>query len=119
MTSHNPFLNRNTDYGKKSEKRVSRKLGATQTPASGALLGAKGDMDAEWEDKWKIEAKSTAADSMNVRLAWLQKISKEAVEVGSYPALTVSFVTQNGEVRREGDWVMVPQWVFDLLKESK
>jgi hypothetical protein len=95
--------------GRRAEKRAARRLGAVQTPASGALAGAKGDMALPLV---LIEAKSTTADSMALRLDWLAKITGEALALGKQPAVQLVFVTGNGRPRRFGAWVLVPEHVF-------
>ncbi|MFI5102878.1 MAG: hypothetical protein ACHP9V_05855 [Terriglobales bacterium] len=98
--------------GRLSEKRLAKKLGGRQTPASGAMIGAKGDISFE---KLLMEAKSTTNDSMSLKFEWLAKIAAEARNMGKTPALAVSFVTPTGHDWPDGDWVMVPMDVFKEL----
>ena len=58
--------------GRASEKQLTRQLGGKARPASGAMEGAKGDIDL---DSILLEAKSTVKDGMRVQLDWLAKIS--------------------------------------------
>ena len=89
--------------GRKSEKRLTRDLEGRERPASGAMPGAKGDIDL---GQVLLEAKSTTQASMGVKLDWLPKIAKEARAEGKSPALSVSFVDEQGQPlprRRMGD----------------
>lgn len=96
-----------------SEQRVAKRLQAQLTPASGSL-GQKGDMTVE---DFRIECKSTVQDSMGLKLAWLEKITREAHSTGKTPALTVTFTTGDGQPRRFGSWVMVDEQTWnDVMK---
>jgi hypothetical protein len=103
----NPLLDRYAKrrHGTKSERRVAKKLDAKLRPGSGSKVGAKGDSVLP---DLLVESKSTVNDSLSLKLAWLQKISGEALDCNRAPALTVSFVTGSGEKRRDGDWLLVP-----------
>lgn len=118
----NPYLpGGNECHGRLSERRVARVLGARQTPASGALCGAKGDATLECKDyRFRIESKATANKSLGVKYEWLEKITKEALETNRLPALTVSFVTPGGVECSNGDWVMIPRYLFQevFVKEA-
>jgi hypothetical protein len=105
-----PFLRRKANdaigaAGRASEKRLNRQLGGKARPASGAMEGAKGDIDLE---SILLEAKSTVKDGMRVQLDWLAKISREARSEGKKPAVTLSFSHPNGQPRVDGQWVLVP-----------
>lgn len=95
--------------GTVSEKRLAMRLGGRQTPASGAMEGAKGDVVLP---DVLMEAKSTVNDSMSLKLDWLAKIAAEARTEGKRPALAVTFTTGDGRPRSDGAWVMVPEWVW-------
>jgi hypothetical protein len=66
------------------------------------------------EAGFRIEAKSTTADSMRLERGWLAKISQEARRQGQVPALTVSFVDQQGRLaaKQDAEWVMIPLSCF-------
>lgn len=119
MSAPPPYLRRRQQHkigkaGRASEKRMSRILGGTPTPASGALEGAKGDLNL---DSFLMECKSTIKDSIQIKFAWLAKIAHEAQSMGKKPALTVSFTLPDGTAIRDGDWIMVPRRVWeDSLK---
>ena len=115
--SSNPYFRRLTSrgkssHGKASEKRVAKSIGARLTPASGAVQSDKGDF------KTPLilgEAKSTIHASITIEYDWLLKIAHEAMHKGKTPALTISFVTGNGDVKRDGDWVLLPLTVLQRL----
>ena len=66
--------NRDMSRGKSVEKRVSRKMGGTLTPASGAL-GKKGDIWVLGEDDFGTvwELKSTKKNYISIKLEWFLK----------------------------------------------
>lgn len=107
--TENPYLRRRNKNsigksGRKSEKRLNKKLGGEQTPASGALEGAKGDIK---KDDFLIEAKSTIHDSFRLDRRILCKISGEALRVDKIPVVCLSFVTGNGKPKVDGEWAMI------------
>lgn len=110
----NPYLRRKSNNigssGVRSEKLLSKKVVGVQRPASGALDGAKGDIEVE---SMLIEAKSTTLASMSLKLDWLLKISEEALAENKVPAVAISFVKDSGKPVRNGEWVMVPLWYWD------
>jgi hypothetical protein len=85
-----------------------------ETPASGAMDGAKGDMR---KHDWLLEAKSTTAASMKLEYRWLGKVSAEAAAVGKLPALAITFTYPNGREVRDGKWVLISEDVFKELLE--
>lgn len=105
------------DHGKIYEARVSRKLGARLTPASGALVGAKGDMSL---GDFLLESKSTTDSSLSLKLGWLVKISEEAQCKGKKPGVIASFVLPNGRPQpmASSEWVCIPMHVFQELLEK-
>lgn len=125
--STNPFLIREaaaprSSHGKKYEKKGALSLAASLTPASGAMVGAKGDMRKRRNQLQShlIEAKSTTANSLSVQLAWLVKISEEALAQGMQPALLMAFVTPEGRPvpHCESQWVALPLQVYNQLMED-
>lgn len=109
-----PYLRRRAQHkigkpGRKSEKRLTKKFGGRETPASGAMPGAKGDISF---DRILLEAKATTKDSLSVKFEWLAKITREARSENKVPALSVSFVKEDGTAVDNGDWVLVPGWFF-------
>lgn len=114
MPVDNPYLRRTRTptHGQQAEKRAARRLGGRQTPASGALEGAKGDIR---RGKFLLESKATRKRSMSVQLAWLEKISKEALDAGLDPGVVLQFVDSTGRSYPAGRWVLVPERVFEEL----
>ena len=95
--------------GRKSEASLAKALGGRARPASGAMPGAKGDIDL---GAFLLEAKSTTQESMILKMAWLLKIAREAKSEGKTPALSVSFVDQAGQPFFDSEWVLVPMYKF-------
>lgn len=95
--------------GRASEKKLTKTLKGRGRPASGALLGAKGDISA---GDFLLEAKSTINGSLGVKHDWLLKIASEARSEHKDPALSVSFVREDGTPHKDGEWVMLPLYVF-------
>ena len=120
----NPYLERRrkqlNPHGKKSEKRIAKKMGARLTPASGAMRGSKGDaVMQKKQHKFRIENKSTTSLTLTVDIGWLVKIKEEAMASGELPALTLSFVNADGKTNPNvGDWIAMPLWVFETLTEE-
>lgn len=115
----NPYLDRKAKHaigkaGRKSEARLTKQLGGRGRPASGAMEGAKGDIDL---GSFLVESKSTTGKSMSIQFEWLAKIGREARREGKSPALTVVFVTEDGRSVVDGEWCLVPMYVFRELTE--
>jgi hypothetical protein len=115
----NPYLNRLANagknaHGKKSEKRVAKSMGAKLHPASGAMRGAKSDASMP---KFRLEMKSSTTQTLPIEMAWLVKITQEALAHGQTPAVVVSFVDPRGEPRMKqyAEWVLMPKVVFQEL----
>ena len=111
----NPYLRRQSKHvigqaGRASEKKLSRQLGGRMRPASGAVEGAKGDIDLGGV---LLEAKSTTGRSIGVTFEWLSKIAGEARSEGKVPALSLSFVRPDGSPLMDGQWVAIPLHVWE------
>ncbi|NOQ30173.1 MAG: hypothetical protein GQ570_03525 [Helicobacteraceae bacterium] len=113
----NPFISTKGDHGNKSERRIADDLGAKTTLASGALAGNKGDfeLDTQSHYKFKGECKSTVNESISLKKAWLDKIRLEALETNRVPMLTLSFVTPEGKEKPNGDFVVIPKYLFEEI----
>ena len=98
--------------GRKSEKRVAKELGARERPASGAMAGAKGDMEVR---RALLEAKSTTGNSISVSLDWLAKITREARSDGKTPALTSPTSTTTVGRALTGIGCLIPLYAFKEL----
>ena len=112
----------NIDFGRVSEERVVDLLyGAKATTNSGTMAGDKADWVMDQGPSYfnfRGECKATLAESLGVKRDWLLKIAQEALETNKQPALVVSFVTENGQAKKQGDWVMVPLRVFNEMIET-
>jgi len=121
VMTDNPYLKRMAQHvvgrsGRASEVKTTRRMGGKATPASGAMQGAKGDMNL---GQFLIEAKSTTSDSMALKLEWLAKISSEARSKGKTPAIAVTFITPDGTPVMNGKWVVLPEYLFDEFVTTK
>lgn len=79
------------------------------------MQGAKGDIVA---GQTLVEAKSTTGASLGLKHEWLGKIAHEARAEGKSPALVISFVTEDGSPKRDGEWVAIPLSRWKLLGGS-
>ena len=85
-------------------------------PRSGRRPGPCPAPRATWRSgRALLEAKSTTGNSISVSLDWLAKIAREARSDGKTPALTVSYVDDDGRPRPDGDWVLIPLYAFKEL----
>lgn len=127
QTGGNPLLNRMAaaplnSHGRKSEARVAPAMGARLHRNSGAPVGHKSDASLT-EDRFRLEMKSSTADTLRLELAWLVKISQEALHHGQRPGVVFSFVDIHGRpaMKHYAEWIALPIDVFrellDVLKE--
>jgi hypothetical protein len=117
----NPYLDRlaaagKNPHGRKSEKRVAKKMGARLHPNSGAGV-TKSDASLP---EFQLEMKSTVTQAMVIDMAWLVKIAHEALDHGKTPAITFSFVDAHGTLRMKhyAEWVLMPMVAFQELTEK-
>lgn len=105
---------RANDHGKLYEAKVAPKLSARLRPASGAMVGAKGDMV---NKDWLFESKTTTGKTLAVELGWLVKITAEAIAARKNPALVMSFVLPSGRPvpNCESEWVAMPLQTYKEL----
>jgi hypothetical protein len=103
-----------TIHGSLSEQKVSKRLDGKLNPGSGAVGGIKGDIKFE---KILMESKATIKDSISIKLEWLAKISREATDASKTPALSVTYVNDEGDPRKFGKWVMIPETLFKEINE--
>ena len=119
VSNHNQLKRAGRDrigvVGRVAEIKTAKRLGGHQTPASGAMQGAKGDIR---RPEFLIENKSTVRDSFSVSLQVLAKIHQEARAKGKAPALAFQFVQEDGTPHRFGAWVAIPEWMFKELEEA-
>src|ERR1041385_9356157 len=100
MLSDNPYIKRvnaqtKTSHGRLSETRIAKKLGARLQPNSGAMRGAKSDAILK-RANFRLEMKSTTHLTLPLQLAWLSKISTEALSHSQRPGVVISFVDRQG-----------------------
>jgi hypothetical protein len=107
------------DHGKLWETKVAPKLSARLRPASGAMVGAKGDFASHLGKPVLFEAKSTTGKTLAVEFGWLVKITSEALKEGKTPALVLGFVQPDGRPRPncESEWVAVPITEYQEMME--
>jgi hypothetical protein len=98
--------------GVKSEIRLGRRLGGRVRPRSGAVPGAKGDIEL---GGLLIEAKSSTGNKIPLDRRWLAKIAGEARAEGKVPALALSFTYGDGRPIPDGEWVCLPLAVWQGL----
>lgn len=116
----NPFMkrlqeNRIGKSGRKSEKHTAKRLNGNLKPASGAMPSAKGDMELA---AFLVEAKSTVKDSISLKKEWLDKISSEALSINKYPAVSITFTTEDGKPRHRGAWMLISEDTFLQLTDK-
>ncbi len=102
--------------GRKAETSLASRLGGKQTPGSGALSGAKGDVKVS---NFLIENKSSTTKSFSVQQATLHKIYQEALEVSLNPAMSFQFVNDQGKSEKRDRWVCIPEAMFQELMGAK
>ena len=115
----NPFLERfypnlRGKHGLKSEKKTAKRLAGRLRPGSGAVEGAKGDI---LLSTYLLENKCTENASLSIKLAWLEKISKEARGENRTPGLSLQFVDKLGNPMPFGRWVLIPEDEFKEMQE--
>lgn len=113
----NRFLDRlernNTKY-KFGDKAVTRQLskyrnGRKTIGSGGKFENDKGDLQL---GQFLVEGKSTAKESISVKKEMLDKIFREAMNQGKIPALLISFQSEGGLEKPQGDWYLIPDYVF-------
>lgn len=96
----------------KQEDRVADALGGYRQKASGALPGNRGDVKGI---ELLGECKRTDKKSISITIAYLEKITHEAVAYDRIPAVAIEFGSTPKLVSR--DWVMVPaEFMQELLE---
>lgn len=104
-------------HGQRSEKKTAKRIGGSANAGSGAIEGFKGDITLR---DFLVENKSTEHKSVSIKLEWLDKISREARELGKDPALSIQFVDKQGNPLRGGRWVLIPEDEFNgFLEETE
>lgn len=96
------------EQSKRQEKKLARDLGGTTTIGSGNK-GMKGDAyggDPDAGQRVMVEAKSTKNKSMSLKLAWLDKLVREAMAAGMEPAVHLRF--EAAQFQGFTDWMAIP-----------
>jgi len=97
---------------KKQERSLAARLGGRTQKGSGSCRFHKGDVKTV---ELLLEAKQTSKESLSVKKAWLEKISREAMAYNKVPALAFGFTDIAKLV--EKDWIAVPASFFAELME--
>ena len=110
----NRLQKRTGETGMRSEKRVAQSLGARLHAGSGASNNCKSDATL---GDFRMEMKSTQAETMRLEMGWLSKISGEAGRHGQKPALVISFTNADGKpvMKHNAEWVCIPKHIFEEL----
>lgn len=87
------------------EEKAAAMVGGKRHAGSGSSRYCKSDASS---DRWQIECKQTEKESLGVKLEWLEKIAREAVNKQKWPMLCVKIQAE--------DWVMIPKWIFEKGK---
>jgi Holliday junction resolvase len=93
------------------EKEISESLGGYAHIGSGRLDGLKSDGST---DRYQIEAKQTAKQSISIKMEWLQKITDEALPCGRIPIVAIRFLNCD-DLLTDRDWILVPASEFKDL----
>lgn len=119
MGTRNPFFDRQNrgthKHGQKAEKKTGKRLGGKVRAGSGSVEGYKGDVELP---DYLVENKTTVNKSLSLKEDWLTKISVEAREAGRVPAVAIQFVDSQGNSRRFGRWVMIPEENFKEMVDT-
>ena len=106
------FDDRKKKKSVKQEDRLAKKLGGRRQKASGACPLNRGDVRLP---ELLAEAKRTDKKSISIKIDYLEKITREAVQYDSVPAVAIEFTNTPPMVDR--DWVMVPSsFLAELLE---
>lgn len=104
--------NRQTQF-KRHEKQIADDLGGRTTIGSGNK-GMKGDVQTK---KVMAEAKSTDKKQISLKMEWLEKLVREALEAGMEPVLYIRFLAMQYAGRR--DWAVIPAERYKELLETE
>lgn len=105
------FDDRKKKKSVKQEDRLAKRLGGRRQKASGACPHNRGDVRMP---ELLTEAKRTDKKSISIKIAYLEKISLEAIQCDSVPAVAIAFLDTPPLVDR--DWVMIPaSFLAELL----
>lgn len=102
-------------HGQRAEKKTAKRFGVRPNAGSGSIEGFKGDITLP---DFLVENKATEHKSISLKHAWLEKISREARQVGKVPAVTIQFVDKRGDPIAYGRWALIPEDEFSELSEK-
>lgn len=105
---------RSNPPGRAAERRTLDRTGFSPTKASGALA-EKGDGR---DGNLRLEVKSTTGRQFGLKLSWLQKIAREALQAGARPVMSLVFCTEDGRPRRDGAWVMIREQDWEEVRHA-
>ena len=97
------------------ENEGARIIDGRRHVGSGAIAGLKSDASGPF---WQQESKQTKASSVGLKLAWLDKITREARSQDKHPMLFIRFLDIPDGLVVEDDWVVVPKSVFEKMSVS-
>lgn len=102
-------------HGRIGERKAMKAMGARQIPGSGSIPSLKSD---GYTVDYRLENKTTLAQSFGLKLETLKKIETEARGYGQIPILTLSFVRGSGVTIDNGDYVIMRRVDFLELDEK-
>ena len=106
--------------GLESEKRSMKRRGVKQVVGSGSWVGSKGDgrenIDHPDVPDFLVEHKNTTKKSYRFTLDILQKIYREARDIGRAPQLQVVFSDERGQPLES--WICIKERDWEIIKEA-
>lgn len=109
----------------RQEKALAKRLGGRTTPGSGAGF-IKGDISTPGEYRpfelptaEMIEAKTTARTQFTVRLADLEKLSREAAGVRRRPVFVIQLDDEGRGIYSEREWALIPMSHYEHLTKNE
>ena len=96
------------------EQSIAGRLGGHAQPNSGALDHRKGDVEL---DTLLLDSKETHTSALVLSLRDINKIAREAAEVGKDPGLVITLWQAPSTTPKE--WVAVPLEVFAQLLDNQ
>lgn len=92
------------------EKEVAKRVGGTQTKASGAQM-EKGDV--RIRGLVRIEAKATSNKSFSVTREMIEKVEAAGLGSGEVPYIEIELLDRNGKPAHRV--AVIPTWGIDML----
>jgi len=100
----------NNESARRHQDRVAEALVGKVQPASGAVVGYKGDVVTRF---FKVECKTTGRKSMSIKSDWLTKLFIEAEQEQQLPAMALEFQQLSLAVGKQ--WALIPLPVLSRL----